>query len=447
MAKGGGKKRTYVRDGNGRFASTPGGGKSAALKGGTLSKRSSLKGSRAKLAAKDKADPSIRNALSTRSQKGAVTRGNKALRAAKASSQRTAVGRSKAGTISKARRSPVMKTTVLKPEARVPASQRPGSMTNTLRATMGALAKADARRIREIEAITGQKVKPAAAGAKAGKEASARVRATAKKGKVADTLRAGLRELAQSDARTAREMAAIVRDATPKVAGAKGAKAMRGGRAALPAEKPTKKAANPAPPNFPTRTKGSKTTLPRLAGTVAKPKGLKPSPVNKAAAKPIKAAVQFRSRKQAASAQKERNRRLYEFAGSAPGTGLAGFPGRGSMKRKATNVSQGNLLTGKVDSVKASEKITFGGSRIGRSASSKKNEQRRSRAEARYETLLQERKAIMRRGRVKGGELATNTQRMAAVSGAFRVYDMGTGRKPKRKSTGRQRARNSGDRN
>jgi hypothetical protein len=422
--------------------------------------------------------------------------------------------------LSTGKKPPVMKTTVLKPEARVPASQRPGSMTNTLRATMGALAKADARRIREIQAITGQKVKPTAASAKAGKEASARVRATAKKGKATDTLRAGLRELAQSDARTAREMAAIVRDATPKVAGAKGAKAMRGGRAALPAEKP--KPAKPAAavkakppvarkgktveqvrkqwderiaPSFKRRksaiekipnekerrnklialtrreksaggallkklgelqnksggaakpTAPKRTRSARPAGTIAKPKGLKPSPVNKAAAKPMKAAVQFRSRKQAASAQKERNRRLYEFAGSAPGTGLAGFPGRGSMKRKATNVSQGNLLTGKVDSVKASEKITFGRSRIGRSAISKKNEQRRSRAEARYETLLQERKAIMRRGRVKGGELATNTQRMAAVSGAFRVYDMGTGRKPKRKSTGRQRARNSRDMN
>ena len=299
MAKGGGKKRTYVRDGNGRFASTPGGGKPA-LKGGTLTKRSSLKNSRAKLKAKDAADPSIRNTLSTRSQKGAVTRGNKALRAAKASSQRTAVGRSKVGTVAKAKRSPVLKTTVLKPEARVPASQRPGSMTSILRATMGALAKADAMRIREIEAITGQKVKPTAAGARAGKEAGARVRATAKKGKVADTLRAGLRELAQSDARTAREMAAIVRDATPKVAGAKGSKAIRGGRGALPAEKPTKLAAS----NRPTRAKGSRTTLPRTPGTVAKPRGLKPSPVSKEAAKPMKAAVQFRSRKQAAKAYK-----------------------------------------------------------------------------------------------------------------------------------------------
>jgi hypothetical protein len=271
MAKGGGKKRTYVRDGSGRFASTPGGGKPA-LKGGTLSRRSSLKGSRAKLKAKDAADLSIRNTLSTRAQKGAVTRGNKALRAAKASSQRTAVGRSKVGTVAKAKRSPVMRATVLKPEARVPASQRPGSMTSILRATMGALAKADARRIREVESITGQKVKPTAAGAKAGKEAGARVRATAKGGKVADTLRAGLRELAQSDARTMRGMAGIVRDATPKVAGGKGGKAMRGGRGALPAGKPTKLAAS----NRPTRAKGSRTTLPRTPGTVTKPKGLRP---------------------------------------------------------------------------------------------------------------------------------------------------------------------------
>ena len=272
MAKGGGKKRSYVRDGNGRFASTPGGGKSAALKGGTLSKRSSLKGSRAKLKAKDAADPSIRNTLSTRAQKGAVTRGNKALRAAKAASQRTAVGRSKAGTVAKGKKPSVLKATVLKPQAaRVPASQRPGSMTSTLRATMGALAKADAKRIREVESITGQKVKPTAAGAKAGREAGARVRAAAKGGKVSDTLRAGLRELAQSDARTMRGMAGIVRDATPKVSGGKGGKALKGAKKALPAAKAELVATKPS-----ARTKGSRTTLPRAPGTVAKPKGLKP---------------------------------------------------------------------------------------------------------------------------------------------------------------------------
>jgi hypothetical protein len=106
-----------------------------------------------------------------------------------------------------------------------------------------------------MEAITGQKIKPTAAGARAGTEAGARVRGTAKGGKVASTLRAGLRELAQSDARTAREMAAIVRDATPKVAGAKGGKAIRGGRAALPAgkPKPAKASAKPAKTATPVR--------------------------------------------------------------------------------------------------------------------------------------------------------------------------------------------------
>ena len=457
MAKGGGKKRSYVRDGNGRFASTPGGGKSAALKGGTLSKRSSLKSSKAKLKAKDAADPSIRNTLSTRAQKGAVTRGNKALRAAKASSQRTVVGRSKTSTLSKAKRSPVLKATVLKPQAaKVPAAQRPGSMTSTLRATMGALAKADAKRIREIESITGQKVRPKAADAKAGKEAGARVRATAKKGKVADTLRAGLRELAQSDARTMRGMAEIVRDATPKVSGGKSGKALNGAKKALPvalskqqedflaeikrtgsagsyermlkheikmakarkakAEKLAKRGGANSPSgsvearrrrvgrlqgvskrigararriyenqfervgmgSLPSRDlfaapmgrkstgtnaatgglfPGSKTSLPRTRGTVAKPKGLKPSPVSKAAAKPVKAAGQFRSRKQAAQAQREKARILGEVGRNAPGA-YGPMERRGSMKIKYGASKQMNIYGG-VDTVKNRKSITF----------------------------------------------------------------------------------------
>lgn len=90
MARGG--RRTYVRDSRGRFASTPGGG--AQAKGGTLGARSSLKKSRSKLASKDSADQSLRGTLSRRSQKGAVTRGSKALKEAKASSRaRLAVGR------------------------------------------------------------------------------------------------------------------------------------------------------------------------------------------------------------------------------------------------------------------------------------------------------------------------------------------------------------------
>jgi hypothetical protein len=79
-----GRRTQYVRDNSGRFSSTPGGGpsktspaavrkaaKSAAMKGGSLAARTSLKRSRAKLAA----SPSPQ-------QKGAVTRGQKAARAA-----------------------------------------------------------------------------------------------------------------------------------------------------------------------------------------------------------------------------------------------------------------------------------------------------------------------------------------------------------------------------
>jgi hypothetical protein len=46
--------------------------------------------------------------------------------------------------------------------------------------------------------------------------------------------------LAQSDARTIREMENIIRGDTPKVAGAKGGKALRGDKKALPARKAAK---------------------------------------------------------------------------------------------------------------------------------------------------------------------------------------------------------------
>ena len=94
MARGGrpGKKRTqYVRDAQGQFSSTPGGGKkatpsavrkaakAAAMKGGTLAARTSLNKSRAKLKSIDKADQTLQASLSKRAQKGAVTRGSKKL--------------------------------------------------------------------------------------------------------------------------------------------------------------------------------------------------------------------------------------------------------------------------------------------------------------------------------------------------------------------------------
>lgn len=88
-----------MRDAKGRFAST-GGGSSGRSKGGTLGARSSLKKSRSKLASKDPADKSLQGTLSRRSQKGAVTRGNKALKDAKASSRKS-LNIGKPGTIAK----------------------------------------------------------------------------------------------------------------------------------------------------------------------------------------------------------------------------------------------------------------------------------------------------------------------------------------------------------
>jgi hypothetical protein len=262
MAKGGGKKRTYVRDGNGRFASTPGGGKPA-LKGGTLAARSSLKGSRAKLKAKDAADPSIRNALSTRSQKGAVTRGNKALRAAKVASQRTAVGRSKVGTVAKAKRSPVLKAT---PKV---AGGRGGKAMRGGRA-----------------ALPAEKPTKLAASNRPKRELAVRV---ARADKVDNKLKAQLKQ-AKASRNLKKEYETISRmqrvnrfNQTYNFADLKA----------------SRRALTPARPTAPKRTRSARTS-----STVAKPKGLKPSPVNKAAAKPMKAAVQFRSRKQAAKAYK-----------------------------------------------------------------------------------------------------------------------------------------------
>lgn len=92
MAKGGGKRRAYVRDSNGRFASTPGGAakkaaKSTSGRASTLGARTSLKKSRAKARAIDPADQRLSTALSARAQKGAVTRGNRKLTAAKSAAQ------------------------------------------------------------------------------------------------------------------------------------------------------------------------------------------------------------------------------------------------------------------------------------------------------------------------------------------------------------------------
>jgi hypothetical protein len=204
---------------------------------------------------------SYSGAMKQRGQKAAVTRAANRLQAAQQSGRRRLQAGARQGVVRPGKGPRVMNPEVM-PRDRVPASQRPGSMTSTLRGLMRGLAQADARRIREVEGITGQRVTMPSTPSGAG----ARVRATAKGGKVADTMRAGLRELAQSDARTIREMENIIRGDTPKVAGAKGGKALPGDKKALP----EKKTAKPA-----IRGKG-RIRMARPAGTVAKPKGLRP---------------------------------------------------------------------------------------------------------------------------------------------------------------------------
>ena len=195
--------RKYSRDNRGRFASA---GTGATARGGRL--RTASGGKRATQTSKMAAAPRAGTVAKPKGmQPGALaTRGG---------------GKTMA--------------TSQPPATRLLAAQRPGSLTSTLRSTLRTLARSDAANIRELAAITGGKIRPTPAGARAGADAGARMRGTAKGGKVATTLRAGLRELAQSDARMMREMASAIRDATPKIAGGKGAKALRGSKPALPA--------------------------------------------------------------------------------------------------------------------------------------------------------------------------------------------------------------------
>jgi hypothetical protein len=342
MAKGGGKKRTYVRDGNGRFASTPGGAAKKAAKStngraSTLSARTGLKGSRAKLAAKDKADPSIRNTLSTRAQKGAVTRGSRKLATAKVAAQ-TRIGGARKGVIGM-------------PKG-LKNRQLAGRIDGPVKGVIG-----KSRGLRPGALAARGEAKPAASKLQPGKRIIIKTKRTPKPTKqdkafesvmnlkgVADFSRGKQRQVwidakmmtlsrrkklglsgirAESDRYYAREdinpttrmpgyfmgtrsgwlnsqpktrQGVIKRPRRTTSPSA----AVRTKRFPLAKAKPLKSGANPKP----TRTKGSRTILPRTPGTIAKPKGLKPSPVNKEAAKPMKAAVQFRSRKQAAKAYK-----------------------------------------------------------------------------------------------------------------------------------------------
>jgi hypothetical protein len=174
------------------------------------------------------------------------------------------------------------------------------------------------------------------------------------------------------------------------------------------------------------------------SNTIAKPRGLKPGTLKpKQSQQPAGAKTVNRTRSQAAAAQRDRSRRLFEFSRTAPGRD--GFRSDRGLRVNKTRINQGNLLTGRVDRVTAKSRPQRTGSLIGQSAEAKKTQIRRNRAETRYDQLAQERRNITGRGRIKAGLLAKNSQRMATVAKSFDVYDMGTGRKPPRRSTGRRR--------
>lgn len=144
--------------------------------------------------------------------------------------------------------------------------------------------------------------------------------------------------------------------------------------------------------------------------------------------------VSLRSRGQAAAAQKERNRRVFEFSRNAPG--YDGFRSNRGLRVKKTMVNQGNLLTGRIDRVKIRGKATGTQSLIGESQASRKRGERRARAERRYEALLEQQRALPRVRRGNAG--SKNANSMSTVARAFREYDMGTGRRSPRRRTGRR---------
>ena len=239
--------RTYNRDSRGRFAS--GGSssgssrrKSAKLpaptkrtttgktqrRQGLLTQRSSLARSQAKLKGKDTADKSLTAQLSMRAQKAAVTRAKNKLAAAQQTGRVRLKTTDRAGVIRPGRRNKSQAVTpdVVSPasgSSRVPASQRPGSITNTLRSTLRELAQSDARRIREIEAITGRPIT-----APKGRGGTPKLPGSAGTGKVKDALQGSLRGLAQSDARFYRELGQITQGTTAKLPGGKGSKRVKG---------------------------------------------------------------------------------------------------------------------------------------------------------------------------------------------------------------------------
>lgn len=105
---------------------------------------------------------------------------------------------------------------------------KPGSMAATLRASLQAMAQSDARMIREIEALTGGKVRRTTS-KPSGKAAPA-------SGRMTDALGGGLRNLAQSDARYFRELGGLAGGGSKSIGGGQ-SKRLKGSTA-KPKQKP-----------------------------------------------------------------------------------------------------------------------------------------------------------------------------------------------------------------
>jgi hypothetical protein len=232
--------RTYKRDARGRFSSgggsTGGGSKGKGLKRGRAQlaeARGKVQRAKGKLAAMDPADQTIKSSLSKRAQRGAVTKAEKRL----ATVKRTAVIKTRrvTGTIGKPKE---LKPGALKPRPQVAQvstmpgpSAKPPRIADTMRETMRALAQSDARFYRSLEKDFGIKVKVPKTN-EAATISRANIQSAASNTKSASqTLRAGLRELARSDAQRLREIQDIARStggSRSKLSGGKSNKQVKG---------------------------------------------------------------------------------------------------------------------------------------------------------------------------------------------------------------------------
>ena len=289
MAKGG--KRTYARDGNGRFASTPGSAakkaaKSTSGRASTLGARTGLKGSKAKLRAKDKADQTLQNTLSTRAQKGAVKRGSRKLAAAKTAAQ-ARIGGGRKGVIGMPKG---MKNRQLAGRIDGPVKTASGSTKRALKRTGKTLkiavkkAPKPSKEDRSIDKVRNLKIatemgrlggfgsmkfipdkqmtpsRRKALGIKPFSDDAESQRFRVSRQTVGPVSGVLISEKSSYLAKVPKKRQGVIRQERKPVAVARAARKP----STAPAPKP------------PTRTKGSKASLPRTPGTVAKPKGLKP---------------------------------------------------------------------------------------------------------------------------------------------------------------------------